>query len=347
MLVVGMNSIATLAPMNRPTATLEPWQVDDAKRLKEFFADRKGKMSQEEFGTRFEIGSQSMVWQYLNAKRPLNIKAVTNFARGLNVSVEAISPRLAEEIRRASAAVEESFRAARTAEEAASPSTRLELVMAEQGLDAPDLAKLLQIETAVIRSWLEDGAPKLPLNHAVVLQETFGYDPAWLINGKGRPKLAKRQESELDEPGYFDAPIPMPASMFKRIPVKGTAQLGDNGHFCEIEYPVGHGDGFLFFPTADPDAYGLRCVGDSMRPRVKHGEFVVIEPNHAVTAGDEVMIFSDDGRVMIKEYAYVRDGFVHLSSVNERHGMLRIQQTKLQRMQYVAGIVKASSWRPD
>ncbi|MNN00111.1 LexA repressor [compost metagenome] len=125
------------------------------------------------------------------------------------------------------------------------------------------------------------------------------------------------------------------------------AQLGDNGHFSDIEYPVGHGDGFLVFPTTDPDAYGLRCNGDSMRPRVKHNEFVVVEPNHAVTNGDEVLVKSQDGRVMVKELAYVRDGVVHLSSVNERHGMVRIPQDQIERLQYVAGIVKSSAWRPD
>lgn len=326
---------------------IEPWQIEDAERLRTVFAERKGRMSQEEFGLRFDIGSQSMIWQYLNARRPLNIKAAANFARGLGVSVDVISPRLANEIRRASAAIQEPFILAPTLTEATTPSARLQLVMVEQELDIPALAKRLGVETAAVRAWLEDGAPKLALHHAVAIQEAFGYSPAWLCTGKGVPKLTNRLESELDEPAYFSDPMPLPPSVFKRIPIKGTAQLGDNGHFCEIEYPVGDGDGFLRFPTSDPDAYGLRCVGDSMRPRVKHGEYVVIEPNHKVIAGDEVMVFAQDGRVMIKEYAYVRDGFVHLSSVNEKHGMLRIEQLQIERMQYVAGILKASARRPD
>ena len=60
MLVAKENSIATLARMSRPSKTLEPWQLEDAERLKALYEARKGKMSQEEFGNRFEIGSQGM-----------------------------------------------------------------------------------------------------------------------------------------------------------------------------------------------------------------------------------------------------------------------------------------------
>lgn len=55
------------------------------------------------------------------------------------------------------------------------------------------------------------------------------------------------------------------------IPVVGSAQLGDNGHFCDLEYPVGHGDGSIDWPTKDPNAYALRCNGESMKPRIRHG----------------------------------------------------------------------------
>ncbi len=334
--------------MSRPSKTLEAWQAEDAARLKALYGERKGKMSQEEFGSRFEIGSQGMVWQYLNARRPLNIKAATGFARGLGVEVDAFSLRLAEEIRRASSTVTDTVPTVPSGAEAGGkPSDRLRIVMAEQHLDIPGVAQLLGVESAVVRSWLEQDAPKLHLHHAVKLQEAYGYSPAWLINGKGEARLSNLQEAELDEPSLPEDTFPIPQSVFKRIPVRGMAQLGDNGHFVDIEYPVGHGDGYLYFPTADPDAYGLRCNGESMRPRVKHGEFVVVEPNRAVTNGDEVLVKAQDGRVMVKELAYVRDGVVHLSSVNERHGMLRIPQEQIVRLQYVAGIVKSSVWRPD
>lgn len=327
--------------------TLEKWQIDDASRLKELF-DSKAQFSQEEFGRRFEVGTQGMVWQYLNARRALNIKAASAFAKGLGVTVDSFSPRLADEIRLAASHIADAIPALPVgAESGARPCDRIALVMAEQHLDVQELAQLLAVEPPVVRAWLEPDAPKLGLHHAVKLQEAYGYSPKWLINGQGEPKLAGSIEPELDEPSLAFDVYPIPQNSFRKIPVRGMAQLGDNGHFVDVEYPVGHGDGYVFFPTKDPDAYALRCNGESMRPRVKHNEFVVVEPNTQIQNGDEVLVKSQDGRVMVKELAYVRDGIVHLSSVNERHGMVRIPQDQVERLHFVAGIVKRSAWQPD
>lgn len=129
-----------------------------------------------------------------------------------------------------------------------------------------------------------------------------------------------------------------------RIPVVGGARLGDNGHFVELEYPAGHGDGYIDIPSSDPNAYALRCEGDSMSPRIKHGEFVIVEPGHAVVAGDEVVVKASDGRVMVKTFLYRRDGRVHLDSVNEAHPRVAIDEAQIDALHYVGAIAKASRW---
>lgn len=131
-----------------------------------------------------------------------------------------------------------------------------------------------------------------------------------------------------------------------RVPVVGSAQLGDNGYWAELEYPVGHGDGYVEWPARDQDAYALRCIGESMRPRIKPGEFAIIYPNHPPTSGDEVLVKATDGRVMIKELAYVRDGVMTLLSVNEAHGKVNIPLDNVEKCQFVAGIAKKVQWIP-
>lgn len=128
------------------------------------------------------------------------------------------------------------------------------------------------------------------------------------------------------------------------IPVVGTAQLGDDGHFCELQYPVGHGDGAIEWRTKDANAYALRCRGESMKPRIRHGEFVVIEPNRPVMAGDEVLVRAVDGRVMVKQLAFIRDGMVHLDSVNEKYPRISIEETEIAAIHYMAGIAKSGLW---
>lgn len=81
----------------------EQWQVDDAARLKLIF--KESGHTQEEFGALFNIGNQSMVGQYLNCRRPLNMEAVGNFSRGLKVPIDQISPTLANQIQELNALV--------------------------------------------------------------------------------------------------------------------------------------------------------------------------------------------------------------------------------------------------
>lgn len=69
----------------------------EAARLKALYAKKKDGRSQAEFGADFGIGSQSVVWQYLNARMPLNLSAATGFAKGLKCELGAFSPRLASE----------------------------------------------------------------------------------------------------------------------------------------------------------------------------------------------------------------------------------------------------------
>jgi len=72
-------------------------RIGDAERLKKLYEERSPKgMSQSEFGARFNIGNQSMVSQYLNGARPLNIEAVAKFAKGLDCNIRDISPTIAQ-----------------------------------------------------------------------------------------------------------------------------------------------------------------------------------------------------------------------------------------------------------
>ncbi|MDE1009988.1 MAG: hypothetical protein OSB38_30450, partial [Paraburkholderia fungorum] len=165
---------------------------------------------------------------------------------------------------------------------------RVLTIMDETGATAAQLAEAAGIPEITVADWIQGSSVKIPLEAAVGIQEKYGYNVVWVSLGKGEKKI----------PGIHHAdpfnPIPFPAG--KRIPVLGMAQLGDNGFWAEVEYPVGHGDGYLDFPSRDHDAYGIRCIGDSMLPRIKDGEFVVIEPNHPVENGDEVLVKAKDGR---------------------------------------------------
>lgn len=85
--------------------TLEPWQLEDAARLRAIFEakkagarDRGERFTQALFAEKTGLASPNMVWQYLSAYRPLNIQSAAEFAKGLGVSVRDFSPTLAAQI---------------------------------------------------------------------------------------------------------------------------------------------------------------------------------------------------------------------------------------------------------
>lgn len=128
----------------------------------------------------------------------------------------------------------------------------------------------------------------------------------------------------------------------RRIPVVGTAQLGTDGYWQETEHPVGVGEGYVQYQSKDANAYALRVKGDSMRPRIKPGEFVIVEPNVPVSPGDEVVVTTKDGRAMIKVLHTRKDGLIELLSINEDHRPITIEEVQVERIHYVAGIAKVA-----
>lgn len=92
-----LNSFAINSSRMKNEFGLEDWQVDDAARLKALFKE-KSELSQMAFGARYEIGTQGMVWQYLNARRALNLDALLKFSRGLGVNPAQISQEIAKRL---------------------------------------------------------------------------------------------------------------------------------------------------------------------------------------------------------------------------------------------------------
>lgn len=161
--------------------------------------------------------------------------------------------------------------------------------------------------------------------------------------------LGVRPATLLEEPeGSYDVPKFLPAERgIQRVPVVGIAQLGDDGYWHEHEYPVGHGDGFVRYFSEDPNCYAVRVKGDSMRPRIKPGEFVIVEPNTTPAAGDEVLVKVRDGRRMVKILHSRRGGQIELYSVNDAHRPLTLEEAEVEALHYVAGVAKAALYSED
>lgn len=171
------------------------------------------------------------------------------------------------------------------------------------------------------------------------------------------PKVARRFEEKLGlSRGWMDAPHPVGGGQDvegeelpfggEAIPVVGYVLGGDKGFFEETGHATGHGEGYVTYPTKDKGTYALRVRGDSMRPRIKPGEYIVVMPGHHVMAGDEVVVRTQDGRVMVKKLGMRRSDIVELQSINEAdHPPITLEAREIVLMHYVGGIAKDYLYR--
>jgi SOS-response transcriptional repressor LexA len=164
--------------------------------------------------------------------------------------------------------------------------------------------------------------------------------------GRRVSDISPRLAEQIRDLGGSDDTGPYRALPLRGVPVVGTAQLGKDGYWMELEHPTGRGEGVVSYQSTDKNAYAVRVVGESMMPRIKSGEFVIVEPNHSVRPGDEVLVVTTDGQSMVKELLFERDGIVTLGSVNADYGRISLQRSQISKMHYVQGFMKSSGFLP-
>ncbi|MFS7159787.1 S24 family peptidase [Serratia proteamaculans] len=191
----------------------------------------------------------------------------------------------------------------------------------ELKLTQDSLAKRVGVNRVTVTGW-ESGDYKPGGENLQALATALSCNPNWLLDG-----------GDIDENITYIGKI-RPGL----VPVVGDAVLGVDGMIDMVEYR----GGWLKIYSDDPDAYGLRVRGDSMWPRIQSGEFVLIEPGTTIHPGDEVFVRTSDGHNMIKVLNYTREGEYQFTSINQDHRPFTIGRGEVQKVEYVAGILKAS-----
>lgn len=208
-----------------------------------------------------------------------------------------------------------------------------------------DLARLCGVTPQAAHGWVKTG--RVSKHRLPAISKELSIPVDVLLGGHVKELPARSGEyarntkiidESLTDPLSLAA---IPIGKFRRVAVAGAVAFED-GRFEEIR--AGDGDGFLNWPSADPAAYALRCVGDSLAPRVRHGEFIVMEPGSDPIAGDEVLVRRKGGGVMVRELVAIRDGMVKLLSVNDGKTLL-LSMDEVDAIHFVAGIARRAMWR--
>lgn len=214
-------------------------------------------------------------------------------------------------------------------------------LMASTGWKVGDIAALCGVSSSAVTQWKDGPTKSITLEPAIKIERASGYSALWIASGKGG-KLAHPASPDEDDSAEFAGEI----KKLKRVPIVGTAKLGDNGFYEELSPIVGGGDGAIEMVTSDPKAYGLRVRGQSMFPAIRDGWYVLVEPNATPATGEYVLVKLNNGKKMVKELLYRRPTSVEVMSVNggER---LSFDINELEALEAVSAVVPPSKWMPD
>ncbi len=208
---------------------------------------------------------------------------------------------------------------------------RLKQARAERGFTQTQLAQAAGVAQSDI-SKLERGDAQKTAN-LVRLAMALGVSPSWLDTGDG-PMQPERSNV---------APAPA-LGRSRLIPVVGHVKAGPDGYLEEMEYPVGHGEGCVEYWTKDEAAYALRVKGDSMHPRYRAREFIVVTPSIEAQQGNDVVVRLRDGRKLLKMLNWQRAEELQLLSINDGYAPMTLDVLDVLSIHRVGGSVPADAF---
>lgn len=198
--------------------------------------------------------------------------------------------------------------------------------LCEKALGAPCTPQTVQ-------GWFTTG--RMDKKWIPVLASILGVD---LLTGRTSSNAAYVPSNVADAPAL--APT-------RRIPVVGHVKAGPDGYLEEMQYPVGHGEGYVDYWVKDPEAYAVRVKGDSMHPRYRAGEFIVVTPGIEAQPGRDVVVKLLDGRKLLKQLNWVRGDEIQLLSINNGYAPMTISKDEIEGIQRVAGSVPPDAFLPN
>lgn len=189
------------------------------------------------------------------------------------------------------------------------------------GLTQEKLGEAVGRTKANVGHW-ETGKHEPKLEQIEAISKATGYPPPeWSVavqsNVESAPELKKS----------------------RRVPVTGSVRGGDDGYLVQDNTP----DGWVEYWTGDPRAYALRIKGDSMHPRYRAGEFVVVTPSIEAQSGRDVVVKLHNGKCLLKELGWKRNDEVQLRSINNGYEPMTVPLEEIECICRVAGSVGSDS----
>lgn len=218
---------------------------------------------------------------------------------------------------------------------------RINELMAAANLTVGEMASIAGVSSSAATQWKDGPTKSLKAGPATRLSARTGYSALWISNGEG-PKMAPIGAPHPVASNVAEAPA---LADSRRVPVVGHVKGGTDGYLEEMQFPPGYGEGFVEFWTKDSSAYALRVKGDSMHPRYRAGEFIVVTPSIEAQPGRDVVVKLKDGRKLLKLLNWVRSDEIQLLSINEGYAPTTLSVDEIESIHRVAGGVPQDAFQ--
>lgn len=225
---------------------------------------------------------------------------------------------------------------------------RLEHAMKAASVSTQELADHLKVSYQAVKKVLDGKTSSFTAQNNAKAADFLGVNASWLATGVGQwiktdeedddlPMFSRSQGAAKGLESNVSAAPALASSIW--LPVVGHVRAGPDGYLEEMQYPVGHGEGYVEYWTKDPAAYALRIKGDSMHPRYRAGEYIVVTPSIEPQPGRDVVVKLRTGQSMLKQLNWIRGGELQLMSINNGYAPHTISLEEVESIQRVGGSV--------
>ncbi len=139
------------------------------------------------------------------------------------------------------------------------------------------------------------------------IAQAFEMDYRELLTGEEQSESLGQRVERLENLLKEGLPV-------KPIPVLNRIPAGFPQAYTDKDYPTGYADQYVSLPDVmDLNAFALKVEGDSMSPRLKPGDIIIISPNRQWESGDIVVLKVEEEvsvkRIFQKETTLVLQSF--------------------------------------
>lgn len=202
------------------------------------------------------------------------------------------------------------------------------------GLRQADLAQAVDVTGSYV-SLLEAGKRPPPTDEVTqAMERVLRLEPGVLVRLAHLERTPKDIREQLDLDRLYregilharaqaaDTSVPVVEELHM-VPLINKVAAGYPSDFTDKGYPVGVADEYIRVPDiSDAGAFAVTVVGDSMEPRFREGDVLIISPAAPVGSGDFCFVRTDnngDSRSTIKQVWFDDEGTVRLESLNRKY----------------------------